>query len=390
MSPDIPSPGAIGDTITFTASATTCGTPQYKFFLQRPNGSWTAQTAFGGATWAWNTTGLTGGVYGAGVWARETGSSSTYEAYWLGTYTLPLLECTSASVGTAAIVLPLTPGGSYVFNAGATRCPTAQFRFWLLRPGGQWTMVRDYGSNSWTWNTKGYPNGTYQFGVWARRSGSLRAYDVYGIKSYALGNTAVCSDTNITATDAAPAPPGQILHFSADSIFACQIAQFEFWLKPPVGAWRIVVPYQSSNAFDLDTTGFPLGTYQVGVWRSNGSLGSGPYSAYAIMSYQLAAGTCTWATLAPDMQSPKSPPATITFTAGSSFPECPTPDYEFWLLPSPQIGWVILQPYATGTTYALDTTGAPNGPIEVGVWARQPGSTNSYDSYAIVTFWIGS
>jgi len=80
MSPDIASPGTLGATITFTASATTCTNPEFEFYLQKPHGSWVAVTAYGSATWAWNTTGLKGGVYGVGVWARDAGSTAAVKA----------------------------------------------------------------------------------------------------------------------------------------------------------------------------------------------------------------------------------------------------------------------------------------------------------------------
>jgi hypothetical protein len=389
MSPNPASPANVGDTITFTASATTCTAPEFRFYLQKPGGAWAASTAFGGSVWQWNTTGLIGGIYGVGVWARQTGSTARYDAYWIGTYNLILLPCAAAYVSTAASS-PFTAGSSVQFTAADTRCTTAKFRFWLLKPGGSWKLMRDYGSSAWTWNTKGYPAGIYQVGVWARRAGSLKPYDTYGIKTYGLGYAVLCATNGgISSPDTPPAPPGSVLTFNAEYPFACAPngPNVEFWLKPPVGAWQVVRAYQQNSTLNLDTTGLPVGTYEIGAWIS---IGRSPYNSYAIMTFQLGSFTCTAASIAADLQSPQAPGATITFTADYGLPNCSNPVYKFWLLPTPTAAWFSLQGYGTGPTYALDTTGAPNGPIRVGVWLRQADSTSAYDSYAIVTFWLGS
>jgi hypothetical protein len=75
----------------------------------------------------------------------------------------------------------------------------------------------------------------------------------------------------------------------------------------------------------------------------------------------------------------------VTLTATSA--GCGTPEYEFWKLP-PGGSWTIIGAYPATNPFAWDTTGLAPGPYQVGVWARQTGSTNSYDSYAIITFWV--
>src|SRR5256885_16635701 len=91
-------PKAPGATVTFAATSTGCTTPEYKFFVQPPGGSWTASTAFGANTWAWNTTGLANGVYGVGVWVRQSGSGGPYGGYWIRTYKLSRVHCTPGPV----------------------------------------------------------------------------------------------------------------------------------------------------------------------------------------------------------------------------------------------------------------------------------------------------
>ncbi len=45
-----------------------------------------------------------------------------------------------------------------------------QFRFWLWN-GTSWTMVRDWGANTFTW-TPTQPNANYNVTVWARSNGT--------------------------------------------------------------------------------------------------------------------------------------------------------------------------------------------------------------------------
>ena len=379
MSPSVASPQAPGATVTFTAGASKCSTPEFKFFLQPPGGSWTAQTGFGGATWAWNTTGLADGVYGVGVWARQTGSSASYEAYWLGTYTLSVVTCTAATVSTATSS-PQPPGASVTFTATATRCPGAQFRFWLQPHGGAWTMQQDYGANSWTWNTATSAAGTYEVGVWARQPGSTASYDAYGFTTFVLGS-ATCSSAGLSAGTAPPQAPGPTVTFTATSN-GCTSPQYEFWLLPPGGSWSVTRGFSSTAAWGWNTSSYAPGTYQVGVW-AKAAASAASYDAYFIGTYQLDVGQCTAAGISASPASPQTAGTSITFTATST--GCGSPSYEFWELPPPGTTWQAVRPYSNAGTFLWNTSGA-SGPYRIGVWARQAGSPTSYDSYAILTF----
>ena len=66
---------------------------------------------------------------------------------------------TSATVGT-----PVTITGN------ASSCPNPLYEFWLLPPGGSWTLAQRYSNNkSFSWKTTGKSRGSYLFSVWARR-----------------------------------------------------------------------------------------------------------------------------------------------------------------------------------------------------------------------------
>jgi hypothetical protein len=318
------------------------------------------------------------------VWARQTGSGAAYEAYWLGTYTLSVVTCTAATISTAT-TSPQSPGAMITFNAAATRCPGAQFRFWVLPKGGSWGMTRDYGASSWTWSTTGLATGTYELGVWARQPGSTNAYDAYGFTTFALGSGG-CISAGLSPNLAPPQAPGTSVLFTASSN-SCTSPLYQFWLLRPGYPWQVRQPYSATATWSWDTNTWPLGTYQVGVW-AKASASSAAYDAFFIGTYQLDVGPCTSAGISASPASPQAPGTAITFTATST--DCAAPRYEFWLLPPPGTSWSVAQPYGVGTTFSWSTTGLATGPYRVGLWARQTGSASSYDSYSILTFWLGS
>jgi len=384
LMPTIASPQPVGTSFSFTGSSTGCSHPEFKFFLDSPGGSWTAQTVFGGSTWAWNTAGRTPGVYGVGVWVRQTGSGASYEAYWIGTYTVSGVTCTAATVSTAT-TSPQAPGAVITFDAAATGCPSAQFRFWMIPHGGVWTMQRDYGAASWTWNTTGLVPGTYELGVWARQPGSTNAYDAYGFTTFAVG-AGSCTSAGLSSDLATPQAPGATVVFTA-STNSCPGALYEFWLLRPGYGWQVRQLYSAAATWNWDTNTWPPGTYQVGVW-AKASASSAAYDAFFIATYQLnVTSGCTSASISAGQASPQTPGATVTFTATST--DCAAPSYEFWIL-RPNTAWSVAKPYGADATFSWNTTGLAPGIYEIGVWVRQNGSANSYDSYAIITFWVGT
>jgi len=382
LSPGTASPQSPGTTITFTATSTGCTVPQYRFFVQPPGGAWTAKTSYGAATFAWNTTGLAAGVYGVGVWVRSTGSTAAHESYWLGTYTLTVPVCTATGLSTVT-VSPQAPGAIVAWSGSSTGCANPEYRYWLL-VGSKWTMKQDYSTSSWSWDTTGLAAGTYQVGVWARQKGSANGYDAYGFDTFAL-RTGSCTSADLSPNIAAPQTPGASITFTATSN-SCATPKYEFWLLPPGGAWTIKQGWGAAT-WTWNTSTYGAGTYQVGVWvKQAGSTAA--HDAYYIGSFQLDVANCTSASIAAAPASPQASGSAITFTGTST--ACTAPNYEFWILAPNATAWTAVKPYSTGTTFAWNTTGLVPGMYQFRVWARQTGSPRSYDSYAGITFWLGT
>lgn len=393
LAPSVGSPQHPGTSVTFTASSAGCPSAEYRYFVQPPGGSWTAQTGYMGSTWAWNTSALGTGIYGVGVWARNAGSAASYEAYWIGTFQLTTDRCTTAFLSTPT-PNGQPPGSSVSFQAGASPCTGAQFRFWLLPHYGSWSMVQDYGAGSWTWNTSGYAAGTYEVGVWARMPGSSNAYDAYGITTYVLGNTGACDTVGLQSIGVpSPQPPGAgPVAFSA---FGCNVSNlvYQFWLLPPGGSWRVVQAYSTSQDWGWVTIGYPTGTYQVGVWARAPYSGAS-YDAFNVTTFVLDVGSCSAAQISVNPSSPQAVGTSVTVSATSTNGDpivpaatCSSPQYEFWILP-PSGTWQSVGPYSSDNSFTIATPGGPAGPYRLGVWARQSGSSTSNDSYAILTFWM--
>lgn len=406
-----------GDLVAFNAASTTCTDPEYKFFVRPPHGSWTAMTGYGPGTWSWQTP-ATGGTYGIGVWARQKGSTAPYEAYWLGTFDLLELSCDSADL-MAIPGAPQPAGTTIAFTATSTRCPNPRYRFLVQAPGSSWSFRSTWSSsNSWAWHTAGLARGLYQVGVWVREATSPHSYDAYSVTTFTIGSTANCSTATLTPALPSPEPlqvatnPGLQIELDA-GVYSCGTIPppfqncptgevcplFMYWLKPPGLAWGIQVAWTNRSAVTWDTTHELPGTYELGVWVKPGTSTSPHYSSYFIRTFTLTRNQCTAATINTQPTSPQ-PPGTTIAIQGGGFQCGPTGadtggSSEFWILP-PGGTWQVLAPYiALATGYSWDTTGMAPGPYQIGVWVSgygliPPPRPFNYDSYAILTFWVGT
>src|SRR4029077_18959853 len=189
------------------------------------------------ATFSWSTTGDPAGTYLYTVWGRDASSIATLDAYFPGTaYTLAstATPCTAVTA-TAAPASPQVPGTAAPLSGAATGCPNPRYQFWILPPGGTWTIVQTYSSNAaFSWSTTGDPAGTYLYTVWARDASSTANLDTYSPGTgYTLISTATpCSAVTASATPASPQLPGTAATLSG-SASGCPNPRYQFWIMPP-------------------------------------------------------------------------------------------------------------------------------------------------------------
>jgi hypothetical protein len=183
-------------------------------------------------------------------------------------------------------------GTSVTISASSGGCVNPRYQFWLLPPGGAWTLVQPYSSNnSFLWNTSGLAAGTYLFSVWARDVGRSTSYDGYATLSYQL-TTTPCSAVSVTQSPATTATHGSTVTITA-SATGCSNPRFEIWILPPGGTWTLLQGYTGSGTYMWNTSGYATGTYTFSIWArdasSAGTSGTAPntYDAFNSFTYSL-------------------------------------------------------------------------------------------------------
>lgn len=195
-----------------------------------------------------------------------------------------------------------------------------------------------------------------------------------------------CAAASEAASPASPQTPGAAVTVTASST-GCAHPLYEFWyLAPGSTSWQLAQPYSTSTTFSWKTAALTPGVYRFSVWARD-STSSGLYSnalgSYdtfsASLSYALSSLRCT---SVGGSASPAPPDMVGTgVTVRGTAAGCPSPDYEFWLLPPGAAAWALAQPYSTVATYPWATAGLTPGTYRFSVWARDATSTAAYDAW---------
>lgn len=92
------SPSPLGTTVTLTASASSCSSPEYQFFYAAPGQPYAlVQPWSSSPTYVWNTSTASSGQSSFSVWIRQAGSTLAYETYGQTYYTLTYTAVTPAA-----------------------------------------------------------------------------------------------------------------------------------------------------------------------------------------------------------------------------------------------------------------------------------------------------
>jgi streptogramin lyase len=395
LASNVASPEAVGTTINFTATSSGCPTPLFQWWVMDPSGQWSIAAghdfAHSSSTFAWNTTGLAEGTYQIGVWARELGSSASYDAYAIATYTLTATHCSAVNLATS-VASPQGTGSTITVTPTAVGCLGAQYRFWVRDAAGAWHIVQDYGpAGSYTWNAASTPvntssAGTFLLGVWARQPGSTNTYDAFAFSTFSLTSAPTCT-VNIAPDKTSPQPLGTGATWNATAGgCATTPLTYEFWVNPPGGTWSVVQPYGTGNTFAW--SGVYAGTYQVGVWvRQAGSTAA--YDNFAFVTFTLTPSSlprnCQSVNSSAAPVSPQAVGTSITVTV-MAVTGCNSPEYRWWVRDTSGV-WAMAQDYPVpGNTFSWSTAALPPGNYLIGVWARQAGSTATYEAYSFFTY----
>jgi hypothetical protein len=150
------------------------------------------------------------------------------------------------------------------------------YEFWARWSGSPtWVMVQAYSLNAvYNWDSNGALPGTETFGVWAKDAQSTALYDALGNDQVGV-TPATCPSVTITAT------PTTIVHSTSGgphNITATAVAtgcssgpEYAFWLRATDNPnWTLLQGYTTTAIFNWDTTGAPVGAYDIGVWAKDG------------------------------------------------------------------------------------------------------------------------
>ncbi len=284
--------------------------------------------------------------------------------------------CTNASVNTSAAT-PQAVGTQVQLTATSSNCPNPRYQFYLLPPGGTWSIAQPYSNTAtFTWNTAGLPAGTYRFSVWARDAISAGAYDTFSAFDYVL-TTAPCTSMTASASPPSSAGVGTAVTVTG-AAGGCPNPSYEFWLLPPGGIWFVAQGYSTKTTFSWSTAGKATGSYRFSVWARDAS-SSAAYDAFSAFQYPLTLATCTAMAASASPATSANVGSTVTVTGAAT--GCPNPQYEFWLLPPGGI-WAVARGYSSNPTFAWNTAGKPQGSYRFSVWARDASSSASYDAFS--------
>lgn len=389
LTPTPASPQLSGTAVQQVASSGSCLHPLYEFWLLRPGGTWQdVQPYSSAATYNWSTRGLPAGTYRFSVWARDADSRgtfgaapNTYDTFAAVDYVVTTAPCTAMSV--TAVPPAAVVGTAVAVTGAATGCPNPSYEFWLQPPGGTWYVARPYSTSAtFNWSTVGARVGTYRFSVWARDASSpgtsgsgANTYDAFSAVPYSVNSPSCPAITTTSAPDSTANVSTPVTITGAAT--GCATPLYEFWLLPPGGVWRIVQGYTSSATFKWSTNGYAAGSYRFSVWaRDPGS--SAAYDSFSAFQYQLTVVPCTATSAIPSPVTSATVGTPVTVTGAAT--GCPTPLYQFWLLPPGGI-WTVVQPYSTSATFTWSTTSRPPGTYRFSVWARDASSSASYDAF---------
>jgi hypothetical protein len=355
-----------GPSVTVSAIALGCPTPEYQFSVGFPNGTTVLEQRFGGSGFSWPTSGLAPGMYSIQVWANQQGSSSAAPEA-VATAPVGLGICAFAAVTP---LNPSVPAGSLVsLVASASGCTTSQYEFWV-QSNGTWSLLRGWGLPTYDWSTANLPPGPYTIHAWATQVISPTA--TYQSIGSSVVNLTGCTSASLLSS-APGEPPGTPIDFTA-SAGGCTSPAYEFWVQNPSGAWVLGQTWGGS-AFHWLTAGLAPGIYTVHAWARPPLAAQAPYEVYGSSTVSLT--ICATASLSPapaDVAAGTPVPFTALATG------CSSPQFKFWVQ-YPNGTWNLGRDWNALKTWSWPTAGLAPGRYTIHVWANNSGDpTTTYEA----------
>jgi hypothetical protein len=257
-----------GQPFVFTATSVCHGPAEYSFFLRRPDGVWIEAQPWGPSpTFNWDTSNVPIGIWNAQVWVRDDPSGS-YQTHSSAVVILnDYAACTGVSLTSDYPILYAVLGNTVHFTATAQCAGPARYQFWVAPSGQGYTLGQSWSTNNtFNWDTAGLGAGYWNVIVQVTDAAFYDAYQARTSTSFILNHYAACTGASLTSDDPDyKAIPGQSVEWTGSS--TCDgPAEYRFVFRRPDGVWVEMQPWSSSNTFTWDTTGQPLGSWNMRLW----------------------------------------------------------------------------------------------------------------------------
>lgn len=186
LTPGVASPQSVGGTVSLSAVAAGCSSPQYQYWIYPGiGGGWQMlQDYSSSGTYNWNTAGWKPGTYSLVVHVRQGGSTAAYDTFGLLSYSV------TGAFSAALVASPVSPQplGTPITLTASAPGSAPQYQFWVYILSVGWKMVQDYSATAtYIWNTTPIAPGTYAWVVYVQQLGSGNAFDSYALFSDSVG-----------------------------------------------------------------------------------------------------------------------------------------------------------------------------------------------------------
>lgn len=158
---------SVGSSVTYTAHATGISNPEYQFWVENPNGQWTAEQGYSSSS-SFTLTPNQSGNYLVTVFVMSQQELQAQD--WSAAVHPPLSD--GLFVGSSVTVSPststVTAGQPVTLNASASGIFDPQYQFWYKTPSGQWVQDPNGYTGSSTYTFTPTETGTYEFVAYAK------------------------------------------------------------------------------------------------------------------------------------------------------------------------------------------------------------------------------
>jgi hypothetical protein len=279
----------------------------------------------------------------------------------------PGTPCSSVTLA-ATPAQPAAPG-TEINLSGTARCGATPSYAYFERGGtsGPWTLISGWTAGSYTFDTRGLSDGSYQFLVWAS-DGPLTIPQAETAISYSLVAPTPCSAISASANPNSPLGIPATITAAA----ACPAAPvYAYFYAPAGGHWVLAQGWTADPSFSYDTNTWAVGEYNLLVWVTDESQATPQLQAVTSYTVTRAASGCSGGGLvAATSAAVTGAPETVTVSA-----DCVPgylPSYAFFRSRAGG-GWTLVRAWTAFRTFTYSTAGWPAGTYQLMAWVGEKG-----------------